>query len=808
MQTLTPPTDQRQEWSSRFHYVEYAIGGQHDRNHVTPIETFNPDRSRPDCFVSAYLYTRDLLEWRATHPNRYGRPSVRGYTGPARALYWYADFDAPGDLGSAVSESLRLIDYLKGYHGIDPHSLRIAFTGKKGIRIDLPTPLFDGDVPDPLIHERHKQLAEAFVKDCALTKLDLSIYSRLRLMRLINTSRTDSPHWCVPLTYEELRDRNHLEILMLANAPRAIPTNGVSYAPSASLATIWRSITEQPIPTRKQQPGESDEGHFVETTRNTSLTRIAGQLRRNNTDPTTALIHLQSANRQRCDPPLPETEVEAIFNSVWQYRAPQEQNSRTDTGNAQRLATLYGSEFRWVNKLRRWLIWDENRWTFDRELAVHSFAESSIDIIDQEIASLEATAELYGEGDDAKALYARARELRAWARLSRMDKQLEAMVKRAKNRVNVDPDQLDANPWIINCLNGTVNLKTGRLYPHRRDDLVTKLAPVNYDPTAPCPRWRQFLDEIAGPYASEITPYIQRAVGWSITGVVNQETIFFQHGAGANGKTTFNNLMRVMLGDYWAKVPISALMHKRLDGGVPNDIMLLRGARFVSCQETDRGSRFDESKLKDLTGRDSLSGRFLYGEFITFQPTHKLWIYGNYRPNVVGTDHGLWRRIHEIPYPVKFEPASKLPSEPSPFVQLRDHLLEDQLLEELSGIFAWAVEGCRLWQQDGMRLEAPPVVEASVQDYHTEIDKVGRFLSECCEFDPYYRVTLSQVFKAWRYWFEEEEGSKDAMLGRRNFNAELSRRFQRKDTAQGDVWIGVKLKNQWAALTQSFLANE
>jgi putative DNA primase/helicase len=296
------------------------------------------------------------------------------------------------------------------------------------------------------------------------------------------------------------------------------------------------------------------------------------------------------------------------------------------------------------------------------------------------------------------------------------------MVAMAKSDLAIGPEELDTDPWLFNVTNGTLDLQTGELREHRREDFVTKLAPVTFEPAATCPMWDEFLRTIFA-RNEELIGYMGRLVGYCLTGVPEEHILPFLYGDGANGKTTFcETILKLMGPDYGMKAAPDLLMAKRSESH-PTERADLFGKRFVACIETEEGRRMAEALVKELTGGDRVRARRMREDFWEFTPTHHVWLASNHKPAVVGTDHGIWRRIKLIPFEVR------IPKEE------QDKKLPAKLAEELPGILNWALAGCLDWQRDGM--QEPAIVGAATEDYAAEMDEVGQFIDACCELGPF-----------------------------------------------------------------------
>jgi putative DNA primase/helicase len=262
----------------------------------------------------------------------------------------------------------------------------------------------------------------------------------------------------------------------------------------------------------------------------------------------------------------------------------------------------------------------------------------------------------------------------------------------------------------------------------------------------------------------ELVSFIQRLVGHALTGDAGGKYIAFLWGPkGNNGKSTLAETIMRLLGPYAIKSPSEMVMAKSYRGGVPNDIARLRGVRFTVTNEVDEGMTLSESVVKDLTGKDTLTARFMREEFFDFAPTHKLWIYGNHKPEIRGTDPAIWDRVKLIPFEVEIPERE------------RDPHLQDKLAQELPGILAWAVRGCLAWQKMG--INAPEGVKAATGEYRAEQDMIGQFVDDCCDLDRSYEVASGSIYQAYEAWckgmgIKAESGTKfGSELGRRGFKS-------------------------------------
>jgi putative DNA primase/helicase len=439
----------------------------------------------------------------------------------------------------------------------------------------------------------------------------------------------------------------------------------------------------------------------------------------------------------------------------------------TDLGNAERLVRLHGSELRHCEMWGSWLIWDGRRWVKDDNGEVERRAMSTVRAIYKE-----ASQEDNQDKRTAVAKHALASEKKT---------RITHMIDLAKSKlpIAVRPADFDRDPRLLNVANGTVNLQTGELQPHRKEDLITRLAPVNYDPDALCPLFLEFLRRIMGEDDILIS-FLQRAVGYSLTGDTSEQCLFLLHGAGANGKSTFIEVIRALLGDYAQQADFSTFLHKDHDP-VRNDLAKLRDARFVSAVEVTEGKRLAEVVVKQLTGGDTITARFLFHEYFEFRLAGKIWLAANHLPVIRGTDNAIWRRIRLIPFTIT------IPREE------QDKRLLQKLKAELPGILNWALHGCLEWQREG--LCEPGEVQAATEAYREEMDPVGAFLAECCVMAPEVQAPASDLYEAYTKWCQAngEESINQTVFGRR-----LRDRGLIKDRAAitwRTVWKGVGLRS-------------
>jgi len=513
---------------------------------------------------------------------------------------------------------------------------------------------------------------------------------------------------------------------------------------------------------RGPRGGPVDEG-----SRNAHLLSLAGSMRRKGLGEEAIRAALVAENGSRCQPPLPEREVAAIAKSVARYApgSPILSRNRTDLGNAERLKDHAGADLRFVWVWDSWMVWDGRRWKRDRGGEIMRRARDTV-------RALAAMAEALDDEKQRAGLVKHALKTESAGRL-------QAMVKLGACLLGEESSAFDQRPWLLNCGNGTVDLRTGELGPHRRADLLTKLVSVDFDPGAACPRWEAFLLQVMGGSA-ELVMFLQRAVGYSLTGATVEQVLFLLYGTGANGKSTFTETLRALLGDYATQAEFTTFLARTSDS-VRNDIARLVGARFVSASEAEGGRPLAEAVVKQMTGGDIVTARFLFKEFFEFRPDFKVWLAANHKPSVRGTDHGIWRRIRLVPFAVTIPPEQ------------RDNRLPEQLRAELPGILAWAVRGCLAWQRAG--LGVPPEVLAATESYREEMDVLAGFLDEHCISQDGVFVETKELYAAYATW---AEGAGEKKLSKKWLAMRLAERGFTSGRGLRGVrgWRGLRLRRE------------
>lgn len=438
----------------------------------------------------------------------------------------------------------------------------------------------------------------------------------------------------------------------------------------------------------------------------------------------------------------------------------------TDTDNAQRFANRFANQVIYT-KGRGWLVYKHGRWLKEATTECVELAKATARLIADETKHLAF--------DQAKA----ARRAH-FSQASLSKSSLDRMLDLAKGLLTVSDSQLDADPWMFNVQNGTIDLRTGYVEAHDPSDLLTQISPVYADRSAKYPLFKKFLKRVTNG-DRKLMRYIRKAVGYSLTGEAKEQVFFFCYGqSGSNGKSTFLNTIRDMLGDYGCHTPTETLMAKQYDNAISNDLARLAGVRMVVAVETNFNRQLDEAKIKAMTGGEKITARFMRQDYFEFTPAFKLWLGANDRPRVRSTDTALWRRIHVVPFDVQIPETE------------RDLDLPSRFRQEWPGILAWAVRGCIDWQKEGLR--PPDTARQAAEEWSKEADHLKRFVRDMLELDPSNRIGAQSMHDQYSHWCGRNgetpldlKAFKQALITQHNIS--------HRRTKQGSEWIAVKLRS-------------
>ncbi len=418
----------------------------------------------------------------------------------------------------------------------------------------------------------------------------------------------------------------------------------------------------------------------------------------------------------------------------------------SDLGNAERFSAHLEKICQYVPELNIWRVWDGKAWIDDENLVLLKWRCSLI------VRKIYGEAEMYGDQKEREAIVMHAIKSESSERIKGAISLLASQPGMCRPLSN-----WDADPFLLNVANGTIDLRTGELREHNREDYIARILPIEYDPDAECPLWLTFLDRVTAGDTSLIE-YLQRASGYSLTGDTREQIFFFLYGHGNNGKSVFTGTIRKMLGPYATRVSTDLFMikDKASAGGPKEGLANLRNKRLVIATELEDGKKLATSLIKDLTGGETIRADRKYQHEIEFMPECKLWMAGNHKPVIKDTTLSIWRRVKLVPYTVTIPPVDI------------DKGLQAKLEQEYPGILSWAVQGCVSWFMDGWC--EPSMVTDATTEYRDESDILKDYLIECCFLNSAANITLSELYKNYTEW----AGQNDIQpIGKRNFTERL-----------------------------------
>lgn len=547
---------------------------------------------------------------------------------------------------------------------------------------------------------------------------------------------------------------------------------------------------------------EAEGGRVGSGGRNVYLTSKAGKMRRDGFSPSTIRAALISHNIERCEPPLPEDEVERIVQSIGEKpfdpkndlsgislqltddslgdKAPTEvcrTAEHSEVGHAESFVSLYGDSFRYDHIRKKWMVWLEDSGVWREDFG--GFAHRAM------IRTIRARAAIASTiTDDAERT-----SLKKVAHNAENGRGIENAINHAKTLpiLAANTHEFDKNPKLLNFLNGTLDLGTMEFREPWRTDMISRQTAVAYDATAKAPLWEETISQIFNGN-TDLISYFQRALGYSLFGRITEQAFFIAHGNGANGKSLVFNTIRKVLGDYGA-VTAFATFDADSRNQYGNDLAALRGRRFVIAIEAEQSKRLAEARVKTITGGEPVSCRFLYGEFFEMIPEFKVWLAVNHKPIIRGSDHGIWRRIHLIPFEVTFGSPAEIDAGIAQFPI--DRKLDQKLTPEYAGIVNWLVEGFQMWAKEG--LNPPACVQAATKEYKWENDTVAQWLEDRCQTGQSLQMSSSAGYGDFRAYLTETGEVERAIPSMKVWGIAMGEKgFQKKRTSTGNVYLGVK----------------
>jgi len=451
-----------------------------------------------------------------------------------------------------------------------------------------------------------------------------------------------------------------------------------------------------------------------------------------------------------------EDSIKEVKNKFYSY---------DDTGNADRFVDAFEDLVRYNYTRKNWFIYNGKTWELDSEGRTRGLVGKILERMKKEPVYV-------SEDLDEEAAQ---KALQKHIKYSRGSNGKTNMLKESEHLLPVTAEQFDNDTNLLNVENGYIDLKTGELKGHDREKYFSKISAVEYTDKIDHPLWDDFLMKIFNNDV-ELIEYIQRAVGYSLSGSTEEQIMFILHGNGRNGKSVFLDIITEMLGNYTTNIQPQSIMVKQQSGGASPDIAKLDGARLVTTTEPNDGMRFDEGLVKQLTGGDRVSARFLHENEFEFTPQFKLWMATNHKPIIRGTDDGIWRRMAIIPFNVQI-----------PLNEVDKHL-KTKLRSEMTAILNWAVEGHKEWQRIG--LKEPETIKLQRGDYRKEMNPIEVFLEECCVIDSEEREKAADVYRVYSDWAKENN---EYLLNSTKFTREMQNKFRRVKSSTY-YYVGIRLK--------------
>ena len=446
-------------------------------------------------------------------------------------------------------------------------------------------------------------------------------------------------------------------------------------------------------------------------------------------------------------------------------------HGQTDHANATRFVDKFHNQLLFVPAWKKWLGWDGKRWAEDNNTRVYQLAKSYAKSLFKEVGNLAEDPTI-----DPSALNA----ARKFAKQSNDRNRMQNFVAMAQcdHRVVCDVDELNRNPNLLNVQNGTVDLQTGQLLSHNSNDRLTQVAGTKFNPAAKCPQWEETIDLVFDG-DQELSKYVQQLLGYSISGLFVEAVLPICYGDGNNGKSTVWNVVSLILGDYATMANHSLLL--AVKQGHDTQLANLYQRRFVAISEPEKGLSLSEARVKELTGDKIVSCRRLYENYWAFVPTHTFWLSTNHKPQISGTDEGIWRRIKLIPFTVDIGKKTKV----------KKGFIDTLVREEASGILNWLLAGFASWRKNGF--QEPGIVKQATAEYRLNEDQVARFIAERCIEKPGIETPAKLLQRAFRSW--------GGTMSDTSFGTQLGARYQKLKRRGGPnrdatVYRGIGLLNE------------
>lgn len=459
---------------------------------------------------------------------------------------------------------------------------------------------------------------------------------------------------------------------------------------------------------------------------------------------------------------IEEVAPEHVDEHIWYKKY----SELTDTYVAEEIAARYGDILK-HSQTDRWLYYVDGVWRREASTYALHVAETVI-------------REMIDEANQIKDMKRCGKVLTEVTKYLNIHN-LKNAVASTERKAMVNSEEFDQHPFLLNLANGIMDLQSGQFGEHQREFYLTRQSPVKYDANARCPLWDNFLFEVMGGNTN-LVEFLQKAVGYSLTGSTEERVLFILYGNGFNGKSTFLETILALLGKYEYALTTSTntFMLNKYQQPIPNDVAALRNMRFVYASEGEIGQRLAEARIKQLTGSETVPARYLYGEWFNYRPTFKLFLGTNHKPKIIGTDDAIWDRIRLIPFTQCFRDRC-------------DTKLGEKLQTEMPGILNWALEGCEIWIQEG--LGCPQEIKEATGKYRTDSDLLGDFLDDTCEDDTRGEVSSGELYTIYKTWCMQN-GEKE--VSSKVFKAAMEERGYTYTKSGGKRrYLGLKIQSNY-----------
>lgn len=471
-----------------------------------------------------------------------------------------------------------------------------------------------------------------------------------------------------------------------------------------------------------------------------------------------------------------------------------------DRGMMERFKIFYGDIYHYCSGLKKWLMWNGKYWQKVEDDRIH---EDIIQIVDDLKDELDYYPLQHNLSESKNKTITNIRESigKAIGRYAD-EKYRKAIYRDVKDagglRIDIEKlDNIDQCKYLLNLSNGVLNLKTAKISKHQPLYYITKNINISHKQESKCPKWIHFLNEIMD-FDQKLVDFLQRAIGYSLSGDTDERKMFILYGKGCNGKSIFLDTIHMILGnDYATRTSTETLLLKH-SSEASHDIARLKGIRFVSASEVPQGRTLAESLIKDMTGGERISARHLYCEYFNFYPEFKLWLSTNHKPRIKGTDDAIWDRILLIPFSIRFDGGRAIPK----------HKLMNKFIKEKEGILNWMIQGFKEWEENN--LDPPDIIKIAVEEYrHTE-DYFFEFIKDKCDItNPEEKIKAAVFYQAYLDWAEEQNIAERRRYSNTSFGRAMIERFERGHDEGGNYYKGVQLKiNELSFQTEEAFSDE